>query len=76
MSGNVETGLGPRTRRLLAGWAWVVFAFLYVPIAVLVVFSFNASSRVNIWGGFSFQWHGEALNNEVITSAIRVCTAP
>ena len=72
MSGNVETGLGPRTRRLLAGWAWVVFAFLYVPIAVLVIFSFNASSRVNIWGGFSFQWYGEALNNEVITSAIRV----
>ena len=72
MTGVVETGLGRRTRRLLAGWAWVVFAFLYVPIVVLVVFSFNASSRVNIWGGFSFQWYGEALGNEVITSAIRV----
>ncbi len=72
MSGNVEVGLGPRTRRGLAAWAWAVFAFLYVPIVVLVVFSFNASSRVNIWGGFSFQWYGEALRNEVITSAIRV----
>ena len=72
MAGVVETGLGQRTRRWLAAWAWVVFAFLYVPIAVLVVFSFNASSRVNIWGGFSFQWYGEALSNEVITSAIRV----
>ncbi len=72
MTGVVETGLGRRTRRCLAGWAWVVFAFLYVPIVVLVVFSFNASSRVNIWGGFSFQWYGEALGNEVITSAIRV----
>ncbi len=72
MSGVVEVGLGRRTRRCLAGWAWVVFAFLYVPIVVLVVFSFNASSRVNIWGGFSFQWYGEALRNDVITSAIRV----
>ncbi len=72
MSGNVEVGLGPRTRRGLAAWAWVVFAFLYVPIVVLVVFSFNASARVNIWGGFSLQWYGEALRNEVITSAIRV----
>ncbi len=72
MTGIVETGLGRRTRRCLAAWAWVVFAFLYVPIVVLVVFSFNASSRVNIWGGFSFQWYGEALRNEVITSAIRV----
>ena len=72
MSGVVEVGLGRRTRRWLAVWAWLVFAFLYVPIVVLVVFSFNSSSRVNIWGGFSFQWYGEALRNDVITSAIRV----
>ena len=72
MTGVVETGLGPRTRRGLAVWAWVVFAFLYVPIVVLVIFSFNASARVNIWGGFSLAWYGEALSNEVITSAIRV----
>ena len=72
MSGAVEVGLGRRTRRWLAGWAWVVFAFLYVPIVVLVVFSFNSSARVNIWGGFSLEWYGEALRNDVITSAIRV----
>ena len=50
----------------------MVFAFLYVPIAVLVIFSFNSSARVNIWGGFSFRWYGEALGNEQITSALRV----
>ena len=72
MSGVVEVGLGRRTRRWLAVWAWMVFAFLYVPIVVLVVFSFNASARVNIWGGFSLAWYGEALRNDVITSAIRV----
>ena len=72
MSGTVEIGLGRRTRRWLAGWTWLVFAFLYVPIVVLVVFSFNSSSRVNIWRGFSLQWYGEALANEQITSALRV----
>ena len=72
MSGVVEVGLGRRTRQGLAVWAWLVFAFLYVPIVVLVVFSFNASARVNIWGGFSLAWYGEALRNDVITSAIRV----
>ena len=72
MNGVVEVGLGRRTRRWLAAWAWLVFAFLYVPIAVLVIFSFNSSSRVNIWGGFSFRWYGEALGNEVIISAVRV----
>ena len=72
MSGAVEVGLGRGTRRWLAVWAWLVFAFLYVPIAVLVIFSFNSSARVNIWGGFSFRWYGEALGNEQITSALRV----
>jgi len=72
VSGAVEVGLGRRTRRALGVWAWAVFAFLYVPIVVLVVFSFNASARVNIWGGFSLAWYGEALRNDVITSAIRV----
>ena len=72
MSGALEIGLGRRTRRWLAGWTWLVFAFLYVPILVLVVFSFNSSSRVNIWQGFSLQWYGEALANEQITSALRV----
>ena len=72
MTGAVEVGLGRRTRRWLAAWAWVVFAFLYVPIVVLVVFSFNSSARVNIWGGFSLQWYGEALTNDVIVSAVRV----
>ena len=72
MSGGVEVGLGRRMRRGLTVWAWVVFAFLYVPIVVLVVFSFNSSARVNIWGGFSLRWYGEALTNDVIVSAVRV----
>ncbi|MCB1409905.1 MAG: ABC transporter permease subunit, partial [Rhodobacteraceae bacterium] len=35
------------------------FAFLYAPIISLVVFSFNESRLVTVWGGFSTQWYGE-----------------
>src|SRR5437667_5560765 len=40
------------------------FAFLYLPIAVLVVYSFNFSRLVTVWGGFSTRWYGALLDNE------------
>jgi putrescine transport system permease protein len=39
------------------------FAFLYIPILLLVLYSFNASRMVAIWGGFSTEWYGRALRN-------------
>jgi putrescine transport system permease protein len=46
------------------------FAFLYVPIALVVLFSFNASRLVTVWGGFSTRWYGELLSNrQLIESA-------
>jgi putrescine transport system permease protein len=45
------------------------YAFLYVPIASLIVYSFNASRLVTVWGGFSTRWYGELLANEPILSA-------
>jgi len=44
----------------------ITYAFLYLPIAVLVVMSFNASKTPFIWTGFSTKWYGELLNNELI----------
>jgi putrescine transport system permease protein len=41
----------------------VGFAFLYVPILLLVIYSFNASRLVTVWGGFSTQWYSGLLNN-------------
>src|ERR1700720_3229304 len=38
-------------------------AFLYVPIAVLVIYSFNASRLVAVWGGWSTRWYGELIND-------------
>jgi len=45
------------------------FAFLYIPIIVLVVFSFNKSKLVTVWGGFSTHWYGELLNDPQILGA-------
>ncbi len=59
------------TRRILRLNAWLVFAFFYIPIVVLVVFSFNGSARVNVWGGFSTRWYPEMFQNEQILSALK-----
>ena len=45
------------------------YAFLYVPVLLLVIYSFNASRLVTVWGGFSTRWYGELLNNEQILDA-------
>lgn len=45
------------------------FAFLYLPILVLVVYSFNASKLVTVWGGFSTQWYAALFRNEALMDA-------
>lgn len=45
------------------------FAFLYIPILSLVVYSFNKSRLVTVWGGFSTQWYGRLFENEQILNA-------
>jgi putrescine transport system permease protein len=45
------------------------FAFLYLPILLLVVYSFNASRLVTVWGGFSTQWYAALFRNEALMSA-------
>jgi putrescine transport system permease protein len=42
------------------------YAFLYGPIALLIVYSFNASQLVTVWAGFSTKWYGELLKNPAI----------
>jgi putrescine transport system permease protein len=44
----------------------VGFGFLYAPIVSLVVYSFNESRLVTVWGGFSTKWYGALLRNEQI----------
>lgn len=45
------------------------FAFLYAPIISLVIFSFNESRLVTVWGGFSTKWYGELLRDPQILDA-------
>ncbi|ASK19326.1 ABC transporter permease subunit [Halomonas sp. N3-2A] len=44
--------------------------FLYLPMVVLVVYSFNASRLVTVWAGFSTQWYGELFRDQQILSAV------
>lgn len=45
------------------------FAFLYAPIVLLIVYSFNDSRLVTVWSGFSARWYGELLRNEQMLEA-------
>ncbi len=45
------------------------FAFLYLPILLLVIYSFNESRLVTVWGGFSTRWYGELFRNEALMNA-------
>lgn len=45
------------------------FSFLYLPILLLVIFSFNESRLVTVWGGFSTKWYSEIWKNEGLMNA-------
>ena len=49
--------------------AMICFALLYLPIATLVVFAFNAGTSVAVWQGFSLRWFEQAWNNEIVIEA-------
>ncbi|MGN7073133.1 polyamine ABC transporter permease, partial [Neisseria sp. P0001.S004] len=44
-------------------------AFLYIPLVVLVIYSFNESKLVTVWGGFSTKWYGALMENDTILEA-------
>src|SRR3954452_24568736 len=60
-----------RGRRVLSGYAALVYAFLYAPIVVIVVLAFNKGRQVLNWEGFSTKWFGEALADPTITEPLR-----
>ena len=45
------------------------FVFLYLPMVILIIFSFNESKLVTVWAGFSTKWYGELLRNEAFLDA-------
>lgn len=50
----------------------VFFLFLYLPILVVIAFSFNSNKIVSVWQGFSFKWYLSALQNEGLVNALQV----
>ncbi|SEO06881.1 putrescine transport system permease protein [Salinihabitans flavidus] len=45
------------------------FAFLYLPMIILVIYSFNDSKLVTVWAGFSTRWYGELIQNDAFLDA-------
>ena len=73
MTGRKQNSVGDRVLMAL------VFLFLYAPIIILIVFSFNAGTSSSVWKGFSLKWYrelfrdrdlGEALINSLILAVL------
>jgi spermidine/putrescine transport system permease protein len=60
-------------RRLLKnGYMTLMFIFLYAPVVVLIIFSFNKVRSRAVWGGFTLSWYRKLLQNEDIMQALQV----
>ena len=64
MTGRRQNSIGDRVLMAL------VFLFLYAPIIILIVFSFNAGTSSSVWKGFSLHWYAELLNDRLIMHSV------
>ena len=72
---EIEPSARPRLVRKPRGILvplWLGYVFLYLPIALLIAYSFNESRLVTVWAGFSTKWYGELLRNDAIRNATLV----
>ena len=61
---------GPKLVRWFCGsWTTLVFAFLYLPIFLLVLFSFNQSKSGFVWEGFTLEWYDALFHHRVLLQA-------
>jgi spermidine/putrescine transport system permease protein len=54
----------------LTAYAYLVYLFLFAPIAILILFSFNDSRRTFVWRGFTTEWYGKLLVNDDLLDAL------
>ena len=55
---------------LLLAYSLAILAFLYIPLIILAMYSFN-DSRINaVWTGFTFKWYEQLLNNRRVLEAL------
>ena len=60
---------------------WVGLAFIYLPMLIMVIYSFNASKLVTVWGGWSIKWYAGLLDNSQLMGSVgrslrSPCTPP
>lgn len=68
----MNPAISKRGRRGLWGFFWLLVVFLYSPIAVLLIFSFNDNELMSFpWSGFTTRWYHEFLANGTILAALR-----
>jgi ABC-type spermidine/putrescine transport system permease subunit II len=58
--------------RWLAAFAVLIYAFLFAPIVVLIIFSFNSSRRNFVWQGFTLDWYPKLFANDDLRGALSV----
>jgi spermidine/putrescine transport system permease protein len=58
--------------RWLTAFAVAIYAFLFAPIVVLILFSFNNSRRTFVWRGFTLDWYPKLFENADLLDALRV----
>jgi len=56
---------------ILAFHSWAVYVFLYLPIILLVIYSFNRARMNAVWTGFTFEWYRKVLNDASMLSALK-----
>jgi spermidine/putrescine transport system permease protein len=54
----------------MKAWLFAVFFFLYLPLIVLIVFSFNDSRANIVWKGFTLKWYAKAFENDQLREAL------
>ena len=54
----------------LTAMLWLGMAFLYIPLILLVIYSFNYSKLVAVWGGWSLRWYVELFRSEEVWAAV------
>jgi spermidine/putrescine transport system permease protein len=57
--------------KILKAHAFLVYCFLYLPILILIVFSFNQSQRSTVWQGFTLHWYFSLLNNAELLQSLK-----
>ncbi|HEX3027034.1 MAG TPA: ABC transporter permease [Clostridia bacterium] len=56
-------------------YLYLVLAFFYLPIFVLIFYSFNASKSRTVWGGFTLKWYGKLFSDQMILNSVYVTLA-